>query len=52
VSGGWAYATVYSIAWAWRIDAPLWGPALMSVALGLLAWASYAVVSTSSSGDL
>jgi hypothetical protein len=48
--GGWAYATVYSIAWASSVRAPVIGPALMIAAfIGLvLVW--YAVVPSGRTG--
>jgi hypothetical protein len=45
VIGAWGYATVYSIAWARAVDAPVLGPATMVLALVILGVVWHGLVS-------
>jgi hypothetical protein len=48
VCGAWAYATIYTIAWARLADAPLAGPLLMTAALAGFVAITYALSTRSS----
>lgn len=48
--GGWTYATVYSVAWASSVGAPMSGPALMIAALVGLMLVWYAMVPSGRAG--